>query len=134
MTTVDLRETYTPHPKQLLFHQDAEVVKYRALFGATGSGKSFAGVAEDVYWCLRHPGIVGYIFEPTYKMIDRIVIPTLNVLLGVPFWQNPVIADFNRGRMNITFYNGSTLWLVSLDDPEQAAYSYRRSDDMPLLE
>jgi len=120
LVSVDLRDAYTPHPKQLLFHQDAGIVKYRALFGATGSGKSFAGVAEDVYWCLRNPGIVGYIFEPTYKMIDRIVIPTLNVLLGSPFWQNPVIKDFNRGRMNIRFYNESTLWLVSLDDPEQA--------------
>jgi len=120
MVSVDLREAYTPHATQLPFHQDAEKVKYRGLFGGTGSGKSFAGVAEDVYWCLRHPGIVGYIFEPTYKMIDRIVIPTLNVLLGVPFWQNPVIEAFNRGRMNIRFYNGSTLWLMSLDDPEQA--------------
>jgi len=120
MVSVDLREAYVPHSTQLPFHQDAGVVKYRGLFGGTGSGKSFAGVAEDVYWCIRHPGIVGYIFEPTYKMIDRIVIPTLNVLLGVPFWNNPVIEAFNRGRMNIRFYNGSTLWLVSLDDPEQA--------------
>jgi len=117
---VDLREAYTPHAAQLPFHRDAGVVKYRLLSGGTGSGKSFAGVAEDVYWCLRYPGIVGYVFEPTYKMIDRIVIPTLNNILGTPFWESPVISAFNRGRMNIRFYNGSTLWLVSLDDPEQA--------------
>jgi phage terminase large subunit-like protein len=99
---------------------DAGSVKFRGLFGGTGSGKTRAGIAEDVYWCLRNPGIVGYIFEPTYKMIDRIIVPTLNVLLGAPFWQNPIIESFNRGRMNIQFFNGSTLWMVSLDDPEQA--------------
>ena len=117
---VDLTETYTPHRGQLPFHLDRGVVKFRGLFGGTGSGKTRAGVAEDVDWCLRNAGIVGYIFEPTYKMIDRIVVPTLSVLLGSPFWNNPVVEDFNRGRMNIRFYNGSVLWLVSLDDPEQA--------------
>jgi len=120
MVLVDLRERYVPHGTQLPFHRDAGVVKYRLLSGGTGSGKSFAGVAEDIYWCLRNPGIVGYIFEPTYKMIDRIVIPTFNRILGAPFEENPVIKDFNRGRMNIRFFNESTLWLVSLDDPEQA--------------
>jgi len=120
LVEVDLAASYVPHVSQLPFHRDAERVKFRLISGGTGSGKSFAGVAEDLYWYIRHPGIVGYVFEPTYKMIDRIVVPTLNNLLGVPFWQNPIVEDFNRGRMNIRFFNGSTLWLVSLDDPEQA--------------
>lgn len=120
MVEVDLRGRYVPHATQLPFHVDAGTVKFRGLFGGTGSGKSLAGIAEDVYWCVRHAGIVGYVFEPTYKMIDRIVVPTLNVILGSPFWESPLVADFNRGRMNIRFFNGSVLWLVSLDDPEQA--------------
>ncbi|GAF96583.1 unnamed protein product, partial [marine sediment metagenome] len=111
---------YEPNSGQIPFHDAAMITKFRGLFGGTGSGKTLAGIVEDCRWCLKFPGIVGYIFEPTYKMIDRIVIPTLNNLFGIPFWNNPAIAAFNRGRMNIQFYNGSTLWLVSLDDPEQA--------------
>jgi len=84
------------------------------------SGKTMAGVAEDVYWCLRHPGIVGYVFEPNFPMIERNVIPIMNKILGMPFWENPVIENFHRGRMNVTWYNGSVLWFISLDRPEGA--------------
>jgi hypothetical protein len=84
------------------------------------SGKTLAGIVEDVYWCLRHAGIVGYVFEPNFPMIERNVVPHLNRLLGIPFWESPLVDDFNRTRMNMRWYNGSVLWFISLDRPEGA--------------
>jgi hypothetical protein len=57
-------------------------------------------------------------------MIKRILFPTLKSkdLLGCPFpfEQNPYVAEFNRGDMRLTFWNGAQWWFVSLDDPERA--------------
>ena len=58
------------------------------------------------------------------SLIKRILFPTLesNDLLGCPFpfMQNPIVAEFNRGDMRLTFWNGSQWWFVSLDDAERA--------------
>jgi len=111
---------YKPHLTQKPFHQERHQWKYRLLCGGTGSGKTYAGVVEDLYWCYTYPGIVGYIFEPSYPMVRRILLPTLQRLLGYPIESNKTVAQFSRGDMRITFINGSTLWLGSLDDPERA--------------
>jgi hypothetical protein len=34
--------------------------------------------------------------------------------------QNPIVAEFNRGDMRLTFWSGSQWWFVSLDDPERS--------------
>jgi len=117
---VERRCLFRPHQAQWPFHLGRDKWKFRLLSAGTGSGKTVAGVAEDVWWCLNYPGIVGYIFEPVYKMIDRIIIPTLNRFFGTPFYESPYIANFTRQRMLIRWYNGSMLWLGSLDEPEQA--------------
>lgn len=117
---MSLKINYKPHPAQTPFHKDRHNWKYRLLCGGTGSGKTYAGVIEDLYWCLTYPGIVGYIFEPTYPMVRRILLPTLENILGFPIENNPVVANYSRGDMKITFKNGSTLWMGSLDDPERA--------------
>lgn len=117
---VERKCLFRPHEAQWPFHLGRHDWKYRLLSAGTGSGKTIAGVAEDVWWCLNYPGIVGYIFEPVYKMIDRIIIPTLNLFFGSPFYESPYIASFTRQRMLIRWYNGSSLWLGSLDEPEQA--------------
>ena len=111
---------YSPHRGQEKFHWDRFEVPYRALLGGTGSGKTLAGVAEDLYWSIKHPGIVGYIFEPTFPMVKRILIPTFEKLLGSPLESSPLVENFNRGDMKITFTNLSVLWLGSLDNPERA--------------
>ena len=53
-------------------------------------------------------------------MVRRILLPTLETVLGVPLESNPSIANYNRGDMKLTFTNTSTLWMGSLDDPERA--------------
>ena len=116
----NLKINYIPHKAQQPFHQERHQHKYRLLCGGTGSGKTFAGIVEDVYWCVKNDGIVGYIFEPTYPMVKRILIPTLEALLGFPLERSPLIDNFNRGDMKLTFVNGSTLWMGSLDNAERA--------------
>ena len=88
-------------------------------------GKDQSWVAMKILaWALKYPGSVGYIFEPSYPMIKRILFPTLESkdLLGCPypFEQNPLVAEFSRGDMRLTFSNGSQWWFVSLDDAEKA--------------
>ena len=71
---------------------------------------------------LENAGAVGYIFEPTYKMVRRILIPTLESkwLLGAPLESNPLVTAFNRSDQNIEFLEGQILWFGSLEDPELA--------------
>lgn len=113
---------YQAHTKQAEFHDDAYKVFFRLVSCGTGSGKTLCGVAEDIRWCIENDGIVGYIFEPTYRMVERILVPTLesSLLLGKPLEANPIISNFNRGNMKLEFANGSVLWFASLEDPERA--------------
>ncbi len=111
---------YIPHAAQMPFHQDRYKVKFRLLRGGTGSGKTVAGVFEILSWLLENAGAVGYIFEPTYKMVPRILIKTLHDLLGFPFYSNPIISDYNKGEHRIDLANKSQLWFGGLEDPEMA--------------
>ncbi len=115
---------FCPHPAQLPFIAGRESFTQRACLCGTGSGKTKVGCYEDLAWALSYPGSVGYIFEPSFPMIRRILFPTLESkdLFGCafPFEQNPYVAEFNRGDMRLTFWNGSQWWFVSLDDPERA--------------
>jgi len=108
--------------KQRQFHDDRYKIPYRAIFAGVGSGKTIAGVFEDVSWCLENNGIVGYVFEPTYKMVRRTLIPTLEhpKILGAPLDANPVVREFRRGDNCIEFLNGSVLWFGSLEEPSMA--------------
>lgn len=112
---------YTPHAKQLPFHNDRYTYRYRLISGGTGSGKTKAGVFEMLAYLLDdNPGAVGYIFEPTYRMVRRILIPALESLLGYPLDANYVIKNYMRSDNCITFRNGSRLWFGGLEDPEMA--------------
>lgn len=108
--------------RQQQFHTDRYKVPYRAVFAGTGSGKTIAGCFEDISWCLDNNGIVGYVFEPTYKMVRRTLIPTLehSKLLGNPLEINPVVKEFRKGDNCIIFKNDSVLWFGSLEEPEYA--------------
>jgi hypothetical protein len=117
-----LKPQYRPHQKQQQFHDDAYTVFYRLVSCGTGAGKTLCGLAEDLSWCLDNYGIVGYVFAPTYRMVERILYPTLESdwLLGKPLETNPLIKNFNRSAQKLEFTNGSVLWFGSLEDPERA--------------
>ena len=113
---------YWPHPKQAEFHRDRYKIRYRAVFAGTGSGKTLCGVFEVLSMLLENDGAVAYIFEPTYKMVRRILIPTLEskYLLKKPIEANPVVTAYRRGDNCIEFINDSILWFGSLEEPEMA--------------
>jgi len=111
---------YVAHKGQDPFHRDRYYKTHRALIAGTGSGKTMAGVYEDLRWALKFPGSTGFIFEPTYRMVKRILIPKLEDFLGKPIETNPIIKQFHRGDLRIDFSNGTVVWLGSLEDPESA--------------
>lgn len=135
----------TPHQGQISFHKARLRQRWRGLFGGTGSGKTYAGVLEDIYWAINYPGVEGAVFEPTYGMIKRNVVPILDSVLGHPFQDSPYIENYNRGDMLITWRQGrapdntlkqSKTWLSSLDDPEKAegqSLDYAHIDEARLV-
>lgn len=126
-----------PHQGQTQFYRDRHKHLWRALLGGTGSGKTWAGVLEVVYWCLTYPGVEGVIFEPTYGMIKRNIIPVLEDIIG-PMETSPLIKNFHKGDMLITWATQppSKTWLGSLDDPERAegqSLDYAYLDELRLV-
>jgi len=111
---------YKAHRTQRPFHQDRLTHTWRAIIAGTGSGKTYAGAAEAIFWSAAYPGCVGVIFSPTYSMIKRNVIPKLEAFLGAPIESSPLIDSFHKGDMVINWATGSKTWLVSLEYPERA--------------
>ncbi len=71
---------------------------------------------------LENPDAVAYVFEPTYKMVRRILIPTLEskYLLDRPIDANPIVQAYNRSDNCITLVDGQELWFGGLEEPEYA--------------
>ena len=61
--------------EQLAFHAARGVYQFRAAICGTGAGKTVCGLAEAVSWAKSYPGSVGYIFEPNFPMVRRILLP-----------------------------------------------------------
>ena len=111
---------YKPHPGQLAFHQQRLWHLWRALIGGTASGKTEAGAAEGILWAMTYRGSVGAMYEPTYGMVSRNLIPKLNKLLGHPFYENRVyVKSYNKSEGLIEWTSGSQTWLNSLQEPER---------------
>jgi hypothetical protein len=113
---------YEPFAQQRAFHNDRYRVRHRAVFSGVGGGKTLCGCFEILMILLDNPGAVGYIFEPTYKMVRRILIPTLEgkQLLGRPLDVNPLVSDYRKGDNCIQFRDGQELWFGGLEEPEYA--------------
>ena len=113
---------YYPFGKQASFHNDRYKIRHRAVFSGVGGGKTISGCFEIMNMLLENPNSVGYIFEPTYKMVRRILIPTLESkwLLGHPIASNPVVVDYRHSDNCIEFWEGQVLWFGGLEEPEFA--------------
>jgi hypothetical protein len=113
---------YYPQPKQELFHNDRYRVRHRACFCGVGAGKTICGLAEVIGILLENPGAVAYGFEPTYKMVRRILIPTLEskYLFGNPVESNPLVVSYHRSDGYLQLIEGQTFWFGSLEEPEYA--------------
>ena len=117
-----VRLNYTPFPKQAQFHNDRYKIRHRAVFSGVGGGKTILGCFEILSMLFENPKTVAYIFEPTYKMVRRVLIPTLESkwLLGNPIEANPTVTAYNKGDNCIEFIDDQTLWFGGLEEPEFA--------------
>lgn len=113
---------YNPFDKQIAFHNDRYKIRHRAVFTGVGGGKTLCGCFELLSILLDNPHSVCYIFEPTYKMVRRVLIPTLesHYLLGHPIDSHPVVTAYRHGDNCIEFIDDQTLWFGGLEEPEFA--------------
>jgi len=109
-----------PFSEQAQFHLGRGEYFARLASAGTGGGKTIAGAYESYLWAFECDGSVGYAFEPTFKMVKRIMVPTLEHLYGKPLETSPLIKDYNRSDSRIEFVNGSQMWMIGLEDPESA--------------
>lgn len=135
---IDLKYLLFPDaPDQARFHADAYRVRNRLVSCGTGAGKTKAGAMEDISWALENPGSVGYVYMPTYRLIHRVLIPTLCDLLRVAYpEESPLIKEYSKGGGYVTFLNGSKLYFGSLEEPEMAEgtnIDYAHIDEARLI-
>lgn len=110
---------YTPHPKQVDFHHAPQMI--RAFIGGNRSGKTTAGVIEDLWWVTGEhpfleirPPVYGRICAQDLKVLKKVVIRKIEE--WVP--QN-LITQRLRGQYGFVqqyeFKNGSILDLMSYE-------------------
>ena len=103
-----------PHfPKQIEFLRAAE--PYVALVTGVGGGKTRAGAAKALMLCIAHPGILGMVTAPTYKMLSDATVRTLFEVWPQEF-AGP--GNLNKGEMHLRCANGSEILFRSTEDPE----------------
>ncbi len=129
---------YEPFFNQLCFHLGRYEYFARLVSCGSGAGKTIAGAWEALEWAYDNPGSVGYLFEPTFKMVKRVLIPTLqdDLLLGSPLESHNFVKNYNRTDSMIEFTNGSKWWMIGMDDPESAEgpnVDYIWSDETRLI-
>lgn len=100
---------YHPLPRQAEFH--ASPAKFRAYIGGFGSGKTLAGVAEDIMLGMEYPGIRTLICRKSYK--------ELKATTQADFFRvcpEQLIESFNKVDGLCTFKNGSEFLFWNLHD------------------
>lgn len=93
--------TYTPTPKQRLFH--ASTADEVLFGGAAGGGKSKAIVMDALFRCLKYPKTHAYVFRRTYGELEDTVIREARD--SIP----EGLGKYNAVRHEITLPNGSVI-------------------------
>lgn len=116
--------TYTPWPKQALFHQSpANEILYG---GAAGPGKSHALRHEGLNWCMRIPKLHVYLFRRTYPELEKNhIIPSLE-----EFSQD--LGDYKEQKRRWQFRNVSMLHFCHCQY-EQDVFNYQGAEIHLLL-
>jgi len=108
---------YQPMPVHEAFHQSAAYE--RALFGAFGSGKTYAIAAEAIAWCLEQPGIRGAIARLTIPSLRDTTEPIFFEMLPPEIVAAGKVSRTGGHVSQFTFPNGSVVLFRSLDDPQK---------------
>lgn len=105
---------YEPMEVHADFHRDT--ARERALFGAFGSGKTYAIVAEAIAWCLEQPGIRGAIIRKTGPELHDTVEPIFFEMLPHELYAAGERRQIAGRADRFTFPNGSVVLFRSMDD------------------
>ena len=110
--SIDLSKLYTPHPRQVLFHQAPE--KGRLFGGAIRGGKTKAGVAEGIQLSIDYPGNVGIMARQSLPAFKRTVMVELDRYID--YLYPKIITQHHATDHYIQFWNGSRIWYTGLGD------------------
>lgn len=108
---------YRPIPVHTPFHQSTAYE--RAMFGAVGSGKTYAICSEAIAWCLEQPGIRGLITRKTIPELRDTTETVFFDILPYELRQAGHIRRMGGHISDFTFPNGSKVLFRSIDDWEK---------------
>lgn len=106
--------TYRPLPSHEAFHRSTSYE--RMMFGAFGSGKTYAIIAETIAWCLEQPGIRGCVMRRTVPELRDTTEPIFRELLPPELWRAGKESRSGGHMERFTFPNGSVVLFRSCDD------------------
>lgn len=115
-----LKHVYEPHKYQLLIHRSRATITL--VLGGNRTGKSYAGIAEALLYCLGRstyaetpegPNLVWYVV-PTTAIFQDAIEPIMDQLIP---WHRVVRHD--RKNRRYTFDNGSILAIKSSDQRQK---------------
>jgi hypothetical protein len=125
---------------ELMQHQVDFIQDYHTPFlglvGGFRSGKSYALCVKALAMASVNTKADGALLEPTYGMITRVLIPTMNALLyklGIKF-----VLNKSDGYYDVQLGGTKRIWLLSADNYERAAgmtlswFGFDEADTMPI--
>lgn len=105
---------YKPAPHQESFHNSNS--PYRMLVGGFASGKTTAGVAEDVRHCMTTPYARLLITAPTLQQVKEAILPELEKFIPPWFLEN----GKPKGNPPVyNFINGAQILVYASDDEQK---------------
>lgn len=105
---------YKPIPVHEPFHESAAAERF--MFGAFGSGKTWAICAEAIAWCLEHPGIRGLIARKTVPELRDTTETVFFEILPHELRQAGETRRTGGHVESFTFPNGSKVLFRAIDE------------------
>jgi hypothetical protein len=107
---------YTPHAKQLALHLSGEGSSVQKFFCAgIGTGKSHAGIVEDLICAMLMPGQRGLIVAPTYDQVLHVLLPKFLALCeALEQAGYPILKRFRWSQMRAELVGGGEVFFRSV--------------------
>lgn len=105
---------YSPLPIHADFHRSLAYERF--LFGAFGSGKTYAICAEAIAWCLEQPGIRGLVTRRTVPELRDTTETVFFEVLPPELYKMGEVRRMGGHVESFLFPNGSKVLFRSIDD------------------
>ena len=89
-----------------------DTTAYSLLQGGAGSGKTIGGALKALKMVVEHPGIVGIITAPSYKMLQDATIPAYEKV-----FTRSILKKVNKTDMRAETTNGGKLFFRTTSEP-----------------